>query len=156
MVRQRGALEGEDLLIMKEADILGVIQGDQRGPEGRLIRSAPRPISETPREHQPMVAKQLRFDTDARDRMLKGVNTLADAVRVTLGPKGRDVVIAKSWGAPRITKDGVTVAKEIELEDKFENMGAQMVREVASRTSDEAAMAPPPRRSSLRPSSRKA
>ena len=85
-----------------------------------------------------MVAKQLRFDTDARDRMLKGVNTLADAVRVTLGPKGRNVILAKSWGAPRITKDGVTVAKEIELEDKFENMGAQMVREVASRTSDEA------------------
>ena len=85
-----------------------------------------------------MAAKQLRFDTDARDRMLKGVNTLADAVRVTLGPKGRNVVISKSWGAPRITKDGVTVAKEIELEDKFENMGAQMVREVASRTSDEA------------------
>ena len=85
-----------------------------------------------------MAAKQLRFETDARDRMLKGVNALADAVRVTLGPKGRNVVIAKSWGAPRITKDGVTVAKEIELEDKFENMGAQMVREVASRTSDEA------------------
>jgi chaperonin GroEL len=85
-----------------------------------------------------MPAKQLRFEADARDRMLKGVNTLADAVRVTLGPKGRNVVIAKSWGAPRITKDGVTVAKEIELEDKFENMGAQMVREVASRTSDEA------------------
>src|SRR5512134_3196480 len=83
-----------------------------------------------------MVAKQLRFDTDARDRMLKGVNTLADAVRVTLGPKGRNVILAKSWGAPRITKDGVTVAKEIELEDKFENMGAQMVREVASKTSD--------------------
>ena len=85
-----------------------------------------------------MAAKQLRFDTDARDRMLKGVNTLADAVRVTLGPKGRNVLLSKSWGAPRITKDGVTVAKEIELEDKFENMGAQMVREVASRTSDEA------------------
>ena len=85
-----------------------------------------------------MTAKQLRFDTDARDRMLKGVNTLADAVRVTLGPKGRNVILSKSWGAPRITKDGVTVAKEIELEDKFENMGAQMVREVASRTSDEA------------------
>src|SRR5512134_2234849 len=83
-----------------------------------------------------MVAKQLRFDTDARDRMLKGVNTLADAVRVTLGPKGRNVILAKSYGAPRITKDGVTVAKDIELEDKFENMGAQMVRDVASRTSD--------------------
>jgi chaperonin GroEL len=85
-----------------------------------------------------MAAKQLRFDIDARDRMLKGVNTLADAVRVTLGPKGRNVILDKSFGAPRITKDGVTVAKEIELEDRFENMGAQMVREVASRTSDEA------------------
>jgi chaperonin GroEL len=83
-----------------------------------------------------MAAKQLRFDTDARDRMLKGVNILADAVRVTLGPKGRNVILAKSYGAPRITKDGVTVAKEIELEDKFENMGAQMLRDVASRTSD--------------------
>ena len=83
-----------------------------------------------------MPAKQLRFNTDARDRMLKGVNTLADAVRVTLGPKGRNVILAKSYGAPRITKDGVTVAKEIELEDKFENMGAQMVREVARRTSE--------------------
>jgi chaperonin GroEL len=85
-----------------------------------------------------MGAKQLKFDTDARNRMLKGVDLLADAVRVTLGPKGRNVVIDKSFGAPRITKDGVTVAKEIELEDKFENMGAQMVREVASRTNDEA------------------
>jgi len=85
-----------------------------------------------------MAAKQLRFNTDARDRLLKGVNTLADAVRVTLGPKGRNVILAKSYGAPRITKDGVTVAKDIELEDKFENMGAQMVRDVASRTSDEA------------------
>ena len=83
-----------------------------------------------------MAAKQLRFNTDARDRLLKGVNTLADAVRVTLGPKGRNVILAKSYGAPRITKDGVTVAKDIELEDKFENMGAQMVRDVASRTSD--------------------
>ena len=85
-----------------------------------------------------MGAKIVRFETDARNRMLKGVNILADAVKVTLGPKGRNVVIAKSYGAPRITKDGVTVAKEIELEDKFENMGAQMVREVASRTNDEA------------------
>ena len=85
-----------------------------------------------------MAVKQLKFETDARDRMLKGVNILADAVRVTLGPKGRNVILAKSWGAPRITKDGVTVAKEIELEDRFENMGAQMVKEVASRTSDEA------------------
>ncbi|WP_373355782.1 chaperonin GroEL [Pseudoroseicyclus sp. CXY001] len=84
------------------------------------------------------MAKDVRFDTDARNRMLKGVNTLANAVKVTLGPKGRNVVIEKSFGAPRITKDGVTVAKEIELEDKFENMGAQMVKEVASRTNDEA------------------
>ena len=85
-----------------------------------------------------MGAKQLKFDTDARNRLLRGVDLLADAVKVTLGPKGRNVVIDKSFGAPRITKDGVTVAKEIELEDKFENMGAQMVREVASRTNDEA------------------
>ncbi|MBT0958152.1 chaperonin GroEL [Alphaproteobacteria bacterium KMM 3653] len=85
-----------------------------------------------------MAAKDVKFDTDARNRMLKGVNILADAVKVTLGPKGRNVVIEKSFGAPRITKDGVSVAKEIELEDKFENMGAQMVKEVASRTNDEA------------------
>ena len=85
-----------------------------------------------------MAAKDVKFETNARDRMLKGVNILADAVKVTLGPKGRNVVIDKSFGAPRITKDGVTVAKEIELEDKFENMGAQMVKEVASRTNDEA------------------
>ena len=84
------------------------------------------------------MAKEVKFDTDARNRMLKGVNMLADAVKVTLGPKGRNVVIEKSFGAPRITKDGVTVAKEIELEDKFENMGAQMVKEVANRTNDEA------------------
>ncbi|MBN9886986.1 chaperonin GroEL [Salipiger abyssi] len=85
-----------------------------------------------------MAAKDVKFDTDARSRMLKGVNILADAVKVTLGPKGRNVVLDKSFGAPRITKDGVSVAKEIELEDKFENMGAQMVKEVASRTNDEA------------------
>ena len=85
-----------------------------------------------------MAAKDVKFDTDARNRMLKGVNILADAVKVTLGPKGRNVVIEKSFGSPRITKDGVSVAKEIELEDKFENMGAQMVKEVASRTNDEA------------------
>jgi chaperonin GroEL len=85
-----------------------------------------------------MAAKDVKFDTDARNRMLKGVNILADAVKVTLGPKGRNVILDKSFGAPRITKDGVTVAKEIELEDKFENMGAQMVKEVASRTNDEA------------------
>jgi chaperonin GroEL len=85
-----------------------------------------------------MSAKDVRFSTDARDRMLRGVETLANAVKVTLGPKGRNVVIDKSFGAPRITKDGVTVAKEIELEDKFENMGAQMVREVAQKTNDNA------------------
>ena len=85
-----------------------------------------------------MAAKEVRFSVDARDRMLRGIDTLAHAVRVTLGPKGRNVVLDKSYGAPRITKDGVTVAKEIELEDKFENMGAQMVREVASKTSDQA------------------
>jgi len=84
------------------------------------------------------MAKDVKFNTDARNKLLKGVNVLADAVKVTLGPKGRNVVIDKSFGAPRITKDGVTVAKEIELEDKFENMGAQMVKEVASRTNDEA------------------
>ena len=85
-----------------------------------------------------MAAKEVKFSQDARDRMLRGVDILANAVRVTLGPKGRNVVLDKSFGAPRITKDGVTVAKEIELEDKFENMGAQMVREVASKTSDTA------------------
>src|SRR3712207_2921001 len=83
-----------------------------------------------------MAAKDVRFSTDAREKMLRGVDILANAVRVTLGPKGRNVVLEKSFGAPRITKDGVTVAKEIELEDKFENMGAQMVREVASKTND--------------------
>jgi chaperonin GroEL len=83
-----------------------------------------------------MAAKEVRFAVDARDRMLRGVEILADAVKVTLGPKGRNVVLDKSFGAPRITKDGVTVAKEIELEDKFENMGAQMVREVAQKTND--------------------
>src|SRR5256714_7375165 len=85
-----------------------------------------------------MAAKDVKFSGDARDRMLRGVDILANAVKVTLGPKGRNVLIEKSFGAPRITKDGVTVAKEIELEDKFENMGAQMLREVASKTNDTA------------------
>src|SRR3981189_3119941 len=85
-----------------------------------------------------MAAKDVKFSSDARDRMLRGVETLANAVRGTLGPKGRNVVLDKSFGAPRITKDGVTVAKEIELSDRFENMGAQMVQEVATRTSDQA------------------
>src|SRR5213083_3523206 len=85
-----------------------------------------------------MAAKEVKFSVDARDKMLRGVDILNNAVKITLGPKGRNVVLDKSFGAPRMTKDGVTVAKEIELEDKFENMGAQMVREVASKTSDEA------------------
>ena len=85
-----------------------------------------------------MAAKDVKFSRDARERILRGVDTLADAVKVTLGPKGRNVVIDKSFGAPRITKDGVTVAKEIELKDKFENMGAQMLREVASKANDAA------------------
>src|ERR671933_657081 len=83
-----------------------------------------------------MAAKEVRFSVDARDKMLRGVDILCNAVKVTLGPKGRNVVLDKSFGAPRVTKDGVTVAKEIELADKFENMGAQMLREVASKTSD--------------------
>ena len=83
-----------------------------------------------------MAAKEVKFGADAREKMLRGVDILANAVKTTLGPKGRNVVIEKSFGAPRITKDGVSVAKEIELEDKFENMGAQMVREVASKTND--------------------
>src|SRR5918995_3352880 len=85
-----------------------------------------------------MAAKTVKFGSNAREQMLRGVEILANAVKVTLGPKGRNVVIDKSYGAPRTTKDGVTVAKEIELDDKFENMGAQMLREVASKTSDEA------------------
>src|SRR6056297_4099592 len=85
-----------------------------------------------------MAARELKFDIEARDQLKKGIDQLASAVKVTLGPKGRNVVIEKKFGAPQITKDGVTVAKEIELEDKFENIGAQMVKEVASRTNDEA------------------
>ena len=83
-----------------------------------------------------MAAKEILFDEKGREKILEGVNVLADAVKATLGPRGRNVVIEKSWGSPTVTKDGVTVAKEIELEDKFENMGAQMVKEVASKTSD--------------------
>ena len=85
-----------------------------------------------------MSAKKIVFDENARKRLAKGVDILADAVKVTLGPKGRHVVLEKSWGAPTVTKDGVSVAKEIELKDKFENMGAQLVKQVASKTSDEA------------------
>ena len=111
-----------------------------------------------------MSAKDVRFGDDARSRMLDGVNTLANAVKVTLGPKGRNVVLDKSFGAPTVTKDGVSVAKEIELEDKFENMGAQMVREVAqkrtaqleARLPTRPATAPPPPPCWPRPSSPKA
>src|SRR6059036_4307128 len=85
-----------------------------------------------------MAAKLVKFSQDAREKILRGVNILADAVTVTLGPRGRNVVLEKSFGAPNVTKDGVTVAKEIELDDKFENMGAQMLKEVASKTSDTA------------------
>src|SRR5215469_12545960 len=104
--------------------------------------SAPAPLrgliasTASSREKITMAAKEVKFSVDARDKMLRGVDILNNAVKVTLGPKGRNVVLDKSFGAPRVTKDGVTVAKEIELEDKFENMGAQMVREVASKTSD--------------------
>ena len=84
------------------------------------------------------MAKIIKFDTEARNKMIQGVDILANTVKITLGPKGRNVVLDKSYGAPRITKDGVTVAKEIDLQDKFENMGAQMVKEVASKTNDEA------------------
>src|SRR6478672_3768240 len=99
-------------------------------------RSAPDEVEQ--KRNAQMSAKEVKFSVDARDRMMHGIDILTNAVRVTLGPKGRNVLLDKSYGAPRITKDGVTVAKEIELEDKFENMGAQMVREVASKTSDQA------------------
>ena len=130
-------IDGEDLLIMKESDILGVIEGTPSQQEG-----APEPtcleteFNRIRKEVQHMAAKDVNFSADARERMLRGVDILANAVKVTLGPKGRNVVIEKTFGAPRITKDGVTVAKEIELDDKFENMGAQMVSEVASKTND--------------------
>src|SRR6516165_3647985 len=97
-------------------------------PRGRKIKTNPGKPT--------MSAKEVKFGVDARDRIMKGVDILNSAVKVTLGPKGRNVILDKSFGAPRITKDGVTVAKDIELHDKFENMGAQMVREVASKTSD--------------------
>src|SRR6516164_8788480 len=103
-----------------------------------------------------MAAKDVKFSGDARERMLRGVDILANAVRVTLGPKGRNVVLEKSFGAPRITKDGVTVAKEIELDDKFENMGAQMLREVASKTLMSPATARRQRRCWRKPSSGRA
>lgn len=101
------------------------------------------------------MAKQIFFDIEARNKMKKGVDTLANAVKVTLGPKGRNVVIDKKFGAPQVTKDGVTVAKEIELEDSIENMGAQMVKEVASKTADIAGMVQPLQLYWLRQSSAK-
>src|SRR5258705_1453852 len=106
-----------------------------RANRDAALRAAPQDEVRVQSGNQKMAAKEVKFSTDARNRMLRGVDILANAVKVTLGPKGRNVVLDKSFGAPRITKDGVTVAKEIELEDKFENMGAQMVREVASKTS---------------------
>ena len=130
-------VDGEELLIMKESDIMGILEGRKAIEEGRLSSPA-RPYTTEFRRNQNMAAKDVKFGADARERMLRGVDILADAVKVTLGPKGRNVVIEKSFGAPRTTKDGVTVAKEIELADKFENMGAQMVREVASKTNDAA------------------
>ena len=102
-----------------------------------------------------MSAKDVKFSTDSRDRMLRGINTLANAVKVTLGPKGRNVVIDQSYGAPRITKDGVTVAKAIELSDPFENMGAQLVKDVASRTTMRPVTARQPRQFWHKPSSKK-
>ena len=102
-----------------------------------------------------MAAKDVKFGNDARVKMLRGVNVLADAVKVTLGPKGRNVVLDKSFGAPTITKDGVSVAREIELEDKFENMGAQMVKEVASKRTTLQVTVPPPQPYWLSPSSLK-
>ena len=102
------------------------------------------------------MAKEILFDVRAREAILKGVNTLADAVKVTLGPKGRNVVIEKSFGSPTITKDGVTVAKEIELKDPYEDMGAQMLKEVASRPPTSPVTAPPPRRCWPRRSSARA
>ena len=129
-------IDGEDLLIMKEADIMGIIEKTARPKRKPPDRRFCPEIIKTELEEKIMSAKEIKFSTDARDRMLRGVEILNNAVKVTLGPKGRNVVIDKAYGAPRITKDGVTVAKEIELADKFENMGAQMVREVASKTND--------------------
>jgi chaperonin GroEL len=127
-------IDGEELLIMKESATSWGCSKAPR-PAGRSHRAC-RSLPSVQLRRTKMAAKDVRFSSDARDKMLHGVDVLANAVRVTLGPKGRNVVLDKSFGAPRVTKDGVTVAKEIELEDKFENMGAQMLREVASKTSD--------------------
>ena len=127
-------IEGEDLIIMKESDVMGVVE---TGAARRARRDDAGQDDFNPAitEKMEMAAKEVRFSQDARERMLRGIDILANAVKVTLGPKGRNVVLEKSWGAPRVSKDGVTVAKEIELADKFENMGAQMVREVATKQS---------------------
>jgi chaperonin GroEL len=114
---------------------LGDLSSRWRGEVRAIIEGIPGRVIDLRKDKQ-MAAKDVRFGGDARQRMLRGVDVLAEAVRITLGPKGRNVILDKSYGAPRITKDGVTVAKEIELSDKFENMGAQMVREVASKTND--------------------
>ncbi len=124
-------VDGEEYLVMREEDVMAVIEGSNR--DSNELNSRHR-VS----RGSFMAAKEVRFSDDARSRMLRGVNILANAVKVTLGPKGRNAVLEKSFGAPTVTKDGVSVAKEIELKDKFENMGAQMVKEVASNTSDEA------------------
>src|SRR6202166_4004519 len=116
-------IDGEEHLILREDDILGVLESGS-GTDCERRRT------------DDMAAKEIIYNESARSMILAGVNALADAVKVTLGPKGRNVVIEKSFGSPTVTKDGVTVAKEIELENRFENMGAQMVREVASKTSD--------------------
>ena len=127
-------IDGQDLLIMKESDIMGVIENTVS--KARRLNQPDLAFHIEHWSSKSMAAKDVKFSSDARDKMIRGVDILANAVKVTLGPKGRNVVLDKSYGAPRITKDGVTVAKEIELADKFENMGAQMVREVASKASD--------------------
>ena len=130
-------IDGVEYLIMKESDIMGVIEGKTAEKGCRLKSAFDTSLNiNTTKGAITMAAKDVKFAGDARERMLRGVDILANAVKVTLGPKGRNVILDKSFGAPRTTKDGVTVAKEIELEDKFENMGAQMVREVASKTND--------------------
>src|SRR3954451_5159487 len=130
-----GKIDGEELLIMKESDIMGVLTDIPAAKKKAAYAPSPSIISQGQAN---MASKEVKFGGEARDKMLRGVDILNNAVKVGLGPKGRNVVLDKSFGAPRITKDGVTVAKEIELDDKFENMGAQMVREVASKSADAA------------------
>src|SRR5947208_9271952 len=140
--RQEGGREGAGP--RREGRRPGAVRQVRRHRDQARRRGAPDPPrGGHPRRHrglkggeETMAAKMVRFSEDARAKVLRGINVLADAVTVTLGPRGRNVVLEKSWGAPTVTKDGVTVAKEIELADKFENMGAQMVKEVASKTSD--------------------